>query len=120
MRRRLCLLAALPLVASCSWRTVRVGAPLPDARALEVGVTTREDALLALGPPRLIRRQFDGELYTWRYVESKTKTLDIIPYPISVFFYSDGEMREDDLTLMFGTDGVLRAVGIRHEVDADD
>ena len=110
----------LLFTSSCAWTRVRIGVPLPDSSSMQIGVSTKADVLRILGPPPVMRRQFDGELYTWRYTESHRKSLKLLPALISVFFYSDGELREDDLTMFFDRQGVLQAMGVRKETHSGD
>ena len=110
----------LLFTASCAWTHVRIGVRLPDASSMQIGVSTKADVLRVLGPPPVMRRQFDGELYTWRYTESYQESVKLLPVLVSLFFYSDGELLEDDLTMFFDRQGVLQAMGVRHETDSGD
>lgn len=109
--------AALLLVVSsgCAFTYTEVGTAVPDPSALEVGVSTSEDVLATLGPPRVVRKQFDGELFTYRRLESKRRSLAILPVFVRLIYIASGEQRRDDITLLFDHDGVLRAIGMRLE-----
>jgi hypothetical protein len=67
--------------------------------------------------PVLVRRQFDGDLYTWRRTKSRLRSLTILPVYVKAFFYSHSESRRDDLSLLFDHGGVLRGVGLRRETE---
>ncbi len=117
--RRLAAVAVAALLSGCSLVYTEVGVPVPAGDGLEVGRTTKAEALEALGPPRLVRRQFDGELYTWRRTKSRRRSLTLIPIYVRAFHYSDAESQRDDLSLLFDRDGVLRGIGRRLETEED-
>jgi hypothetical protein len=110
---------SLLLLSGCAWTSTVVGGSLPSAEALVVGRSTTPEALAALGPPRLVRQQFDGALYTWRRTESRSRSITILPIYVKAFHYSSGESRRDDLSLFFDREGVLRGVGERRETEED-
>ena len=107
----------LGLLSGCSFTYAEIGIPVPEATGLEIGRSTKPDVLEALGPPRLVHRQFDGELYTWRRTKKRTRSLTILPIYVRAFFYSDGDSRRDDLSLLFDREGVLRGIGRRLETE---
>lgn len=118
MRRRAAIaVVASALLAGCTITYAEVGMPLPDAEGLEIGVTTKPEALAALGPPRLVRREFDGDHYTWRRTKSRSRALVVLPIFVRAFHYSNGQSRRDDLSLLFDHDGILRGVGLLRETD---
>lgn len=112
-------LLCVALLSGCAFTNSEIGVPLPSAAGLVVGTTTKPEALAALGPPRLVRRQFDGDLYTWRQTKSRTRSITLFPMYVKAFFYSSGESRRDDLSLFFDREGILRGVGLRRESDED-
>ncbi len=116
MMRRLAL-ALLLLLSGCAFTTAEIGGPLPSAEGLVVGSTTKPEALSALGPPRLVQRQFDGDLYTWRRIRTRSRSITILPVYVKAFYYSSGESRRDDLSLFFDREGILRGVGLRRETE---
>lgn len=119
MRRVAVALLATTLTA-CALTYTRVGAEVPDGDGLEVGRTTREQALAQLGPPRLVRRQFDGELYVWRRQRGQSRSITILPIFVRAFHWEDSRLLRDELVLLFDPDGVLRAVGHRAETQEND
>jgi hypothetical protein len=114
---RTALILALVFVSGCAIKTSEVGGPLPSAEGLEVGRSTRAEALATLGPPRLVRRQFDGDLYTWRRTRSRRNSITILPIYVKAFYYSAGKSLRDDLSLFFDRDGILRGMGQRLETE---
>ncbi len=116
--RRLAVVLLAAALGGCALSYTRVGADVPDGSDLEVGWTTREQALTQLGPPRIVQRQYDGELYVWRHVRGQSRSITILPIFVRAFHWEDSRLLRDDLALFFGPDGVLRAVGQRSETDA--
>ena len=115
--KRITWIIALGLLSGCSFTYTEIGIPVPEADGLEIGRSTKPDVLEALGPPRLVRRQFDGELYTWRRTKSRQRSITILPIYVKAFFFSDGESRRDELSLLFDREGVLRGIGRRLETE---
>jgi hypothetical protein len=110
-------LVALGLLSGCSLTYTEIGIPVPEAEGLEIGRTTKPEVLEALGPPRLVRRQFDGELYTWRRTKARQRSLVILPVFVKALSLADGESRRDELSLLFDREGVLRGIGRRLETE---
>jgi len=108
-------LLCVALLPACAIVRTEVGAELPEIDALEVGVTTREQALSRLGPPHIVRQQFDGELYTWRALRGLNRSITILPIFVRAFYWEDSRLLRDDITLLFDEQGVLRAIGQRLE-----
>jgi hypothetical protein len=117
--KRIASIIALGLLCGCALTYTEIGTRVPETQGLEIGRSTKPDVLEALGPPRLVRRQFDGELYTWRRTKSRTRSLTILPIYVRAFFYSDGESRRDELSLLFDREGVLRGIGRRLETEEE-
>lgn len=113
--RELVLVLVAWLGSGCALNYFEVGVPVPEPEGLEVGHTTVTEVLDRFGPPRLIRRQFDGELYTWRRLVGRQRSLTLLPAYVRAFHYSESESFRDDLSLLFDRDGVLRGVGLRLE-----
>ncbi len=105
------------MLSGCAFTFTEVGTSVPGPGGLEIGRSTKAEALATLGPPVLVRRQFDGDLYTWRRTKSRLRSLTILPVYVKAFYYSDHESRRDDLSLLFDHDGVLRGIGLRRETE---
>ena len=116
---RALLLAALVALSGCTLTYEEIGTGVPDPHNLVVGRSTKLEVLEALGPPRLIRRQFDGDLYTWRRVTVRERSLTLLPVYVRAFYYADRESRRDDLSLLFDHEGILRGIGLRKETEED-
>lgn len=115
--RVLALLLLLALGQGCAFTYESIGVPVPDTDGLEIGRSTKADALASLGAPRLVQMQFDGQLYTWRWTKKRNRSVTLLPVYVEAFFYSDGDSRRDDLSLLFDREGVLRGIGLRRETE---
>ena len=81
--------------SGCAFTYTEVGTAVPDPAGLEVGVATSEDVLARLGPPRVVRKQFDGELFSYRRFERKRRSLTILPIFVRLLHVESGEQRVD-------------------------
>ena len=113
--RALALVFVAWLCSGCALTYFEVGVPVPDPAGLEIGRTTVTEVLELYGPPRLIRRQFDGELYSWRRLKGAQRSLTLLPAYVRAFHYSRAESLRDDLSLLFDREGVLQGIGLRLE-----
>ena len=103
------------MLSGCAFTFTEVGTSVPEPDELEIGLSTKAEALATLGPPVLVRRQFDGDLYTWRRTKSRLRSLTVLPVYVKAFYYSHHESRRDDLSLLFGHGGVLGGIGLLRE-----
>jgi hypothetical protein len=113
-RSVLALLAALAL-GGCYITDTTEGRPLPDASTLEVGRTSKAQALALLGPPLSVRRQFDGDLLIWRRSASRVETLRLIPI-LPLYEKTTGFADSDLLMLLFDRQGLLAGSGTQFDV----
>ncbi len=116
MSRVAAALLALGLSA-CTLTYTRVGKEVPETEGLQIGVSRREHVLERLGAPLYVRRQFDGELYVWRHLRGNSRSLQILPIFVQIFFWEDQRLLRDDVALLFDSDGVLRGIGRRIETE---
>ncbi len=108
-----CAVAALItlLLTGCAISHETSGrAPAHPGAALTVGQSTEADALVLLGPPRSVHRQFDGELLVWRADVRHTERLLLIPF-VPIYERFVGDSRSDTLALLFDRSGRLAGVG---------
>jgi outer membrane protein assembly factor BamE (lipoprotein component of BamABCDE complex) len=115
--KRVASVIALGLLCGCTLSYTEIGIRVPETDGLEIGRSTKPEVLEALGAPHLVRRQFDGELYTWRRTKNRRRSLILLPVYVRAFYYSDGESRRDELSLLFDREGVLRGIGRRLETE---
>ena len=104
-------------LAACTLTYTRVGTEVPETEDLEIGVSQREDVLEHLGAPLYVRRQFDGELYVWRRLQGRSRSVRILPIFLQIFFWEDNRLLRDDVALLFDRDGTLQGIGRRIETD---
>ncbi len=114
--RVLCALCVLFTLAGCYITETEQGRHLPDAAALQVGRSTKAEALALLGPPYSVRRQFDGDLFTWRRSASRLETLRLVPI-LPIYESTEGHADSDLLMLLFDPQGVLAGAGTQYEID---
>ena len=110
------LLPLLLLGASCTVAHQTIGRQIPTALDdLEIGVSTKADALALLGPPHAVRRQFDGDLLFYR--RDVVNSWGILLVPL-IALYSDweGESSSDILALLFAPCGVLAGTGVMRDI----
>jgi len=120
-RSRLFAALALCLISlpGCFIVDTRIGTPLPlDYERLEVGVTTKAEALAIVGAPDSARRQSDGDLYFYNRTHDYSSRLQLIPF-ITVYERTDGQVHTDRLALIFDAEGILRGVGIENEIGTE-
>ncbi|MHC5210511.1 MAG: hypothetical protein ACYTG2_07330 [Planctomycetota bacterium] len=108
-------LAACVLLSACSITHTSAGRPLPGTEGLEVGRTTKAEALVLLGAPLSVRRQFDGDLLLWTRLEAHGTRLRLVPF-LPLYEKSDGRSEQDVLALLFGHDGILAGVGVQRDI----
>ena len=112
---RLIALLLTCVLGGCALTYTEVGLDVPVTDGLEIGVSTEEEVLARLGPPRVTSRQFDGVLYTWRHLKGRRRSLTLLPIFVQIFHWEDGQLLRDDVSLLLDKDGVLRAIGRRYE-----
>ena len=113
------LAAVLPPLTGCYITDTLEGRPLPDTSALQVGSTTKAQALSLLGPPLSVRRQFDGDLLIWRRTASSVETLRLVPL-LPLYEHTEGHADADILTLLFDRQGVLAGAGTQCDISLPD
>jgi hypothetical protein len=113
------LAASLALLPGCYITDTLEGRPLPDTSALQVGLTTKAQALSLLGPPLSVRRQFDGDLLSWRRTASHSETLRLVPL-LPLYEHTEGHADADILTLLFDRQGVLAGAGTQCDISLPD
>jgi outer membrane protein assembly factor BamE (lipoprotein component of BamABCDE complex) len=109
------LLGAALATGGCSITHTTAGRELPATSALEPGRTTKAQALVLLGAPLSVRRQFDGDLLLWSRREAHGTRLSLVPF-LPLYERSDGHAEEDVLALLFDHDGVLVGFGVQRDI----
>ncbi len=117
---RALLLAGLALLAvpGCSISHEQAGREFPRVTGeLQVGRTTKADALALLGPPVSVRRQFDGDLLFWRRTATESVRFVILPTLVRIYERTDGTSNSDMIALLFDRDGLLSGIGVQHDIE---
>lgn len=114
------LALGLALVASlasgCTLTRVYVGTPVRFelAEALRPGESGKGEVLRRLGAPDGIVRQFDGDIFVYRYERRNRATFRIqepVITNLELFSYSRSEQKHDSIVVLFDEEGVVREVG---------
>jgi len=95
-----------------------IGSPVAEdsPERLVPGETTKAQVLASLGPPDLIVRQLDGDVFVYRYVRRNESTLTIEePFITSFnfFTYTRSIETDDRLSILFDAAGLVRSFGLR-------
>lgn len=114
---------AAPAAVGCTLTRVYRGTPIRmDAVGLiEAGVTTKGEVLTRLGAPDGIVRQFDGDIFVYRYVRRNTATLRLeepVVTRLEIFSWTRSEQRHDSIVVLFDREGVVQQVGTAQGTDA--
>ncbi|MCI0342593.1 MAG: hypothetical protein L0216_15870 [Planctomycetales bacterium] len=109
--------ALVAALAGCTIGRYERFEPIPadPETVLVPGKTTKAEVLAELGAPTEIHRQWDGDLFMYRYVRRNIATLEIAePYVTrqSLFVYDSKSERHDRLAVFFDRRGVVSGFGI--------
>ena len=104
------------LTWGCVLGRVYVGSEIPaDLQdKIAVGATTKSEVLRLYGPPDTIRRQYDGDVFVYRYLRRNFSILNItepVFTRLTIFSYSRVQQKDDSLVILFDKDGVVRNFG---------
>jgi outer membrane protein assembly factor BamE (lipoprotein component of BamABCDE complex) len=96
-----------------------IGSPLREdaATLLVAGETTKAQVLASFGPPDVIVRQLDGDVFVYRYLRRNTNTLTLeepVVTNFTFFSYTRSSEKDDRLSILFDASGVVRSFGLRH------
>lgn len=117
MRWTSLFLVALAL-GGCTIGRQYIGSELSgDPRAvLEIGKSTKADALRELGPPERLVRQTDGDVFVYAFVRRNSSSFTIgdpIFTSLTIFSWSKTQEKSDRLVLVFDRSGTLTGSGYR-------
>ena len=104
------------LTAGCMIGRVYVGSEIQDAlpAKIAVGSTTKSEILRLCGPPDTIRRQYDGDVFVYRYLRRNFATLQIsepVFTRLTIFSYSRAQQKDDSLVILFDKNGRVKNLG---------
>jgi outer membrane protein assembly factor BamE (lipoprotein component of BamABCDE complex) len=121
------LAIALGAGAGCTIQHYYIGSKLPTEGmdgTIHVGVTTKAQVLAQLGAPDELRRQFDGDVFVYRYMRMNSSQIKI-EEPIrstDLYVYKRVDEKSDRVVVLFDRAGLVSGVGVRMgtpELDAD-
>jgi outer membrane protein assembly factor BamE (lipoprotein component of BamABCDE complex) len=104
------------LAGGCTIGRVYIGSEIKQdpKEKIQNGVTTKSEILEYFGPPDLVQRQFDGDVFIYAFLR-KNSTKFFIEEPlitkVTIFSYSRIQQKKDALVILFDKDGVVRNYG---------
>jgi outer membrane protein assembly factor BamE (lipoprotein component of BamABCDE complex) len=122
-RSELALLALLALgLSGCEIVRVYQGSQLTadPYEWINSGQTTKSDVLRVFGPPDLIQRQLDGDVFTYAYLRKDTRTFTIeepVITDLEFLTYTRIDEKSDRLVVLFDKAGVVSAFGYRRSTE---
>jgi outer membrane protein assembly factor BamE (lipoprotein component of BamABCDE complex) len=116
------MILLLMLASSCTIGRTYVGSELlhNPAEMIMPGQTTKSQILDFFGPPVVVQRQHDGDIFTYAYIRSNYSKL-LIEEPIvtnlKVFTYSKTQQKHDILVILFDRDGTVKNFGFQRSTN---
>ena len=103
-------------VCSCSIGRVYMGSEIKEdpGERIAVGSTTKSEILKIFGPPILVQKQYDGDIFIYAYHRKNSTTLTIeepVFTNITIFTYTRIQQKKDSLVILFDKDGVVKSYG---------
>lgn len=114
LRYSLAGVIVLTLVAGCASQRHTSGRPISDQKVSQIqkGKTTIDDVIGLFGAPTQQSEMAGNILYTYRYTESKGKTM-FMPYVTS----GDSSEESDELTITFDKNtGTVKAFSLQRGI----
>jgi outer membrane protein assembly factor BamE (lipoprotein component of BamABCDE complex) len=104
------------LAGGCTIGRVYIGSEIKHdpKEKIQNGVTTKSQILDIFGPPDLVQRQFDGDVFIYAFLrKNSTKFFIEEPYitSLTIFSYSRIQQKKDALVILFDKDGVVKNYG---------
>ena len=104
------------MTCGCMIARVYVGSEIKDdlKDKIAVGSTTKGDILRIYGPPDTVRRQYDGDVFIYRYLRRNSSILDIaepVITRLTIFSYTRIQQKDDSLVILFDKDGAVKSFG---------
>jgi outer membrane protein assembly factor BamE (lipoprotein component of BamABCDE complex) len=104
------------LAGGCTIGRVYIGSEIKHdpKEKIQNGVTTKSQILEIFGPPDLVQRQFDGDVFLYAYLrKNSTKFYIEEPYitNLTIFSYSRIQQKKDSLVVLFDKEGVVKNYG---------
>ncbi len=104
------------MTCGCVIGRVYVGSEIKDdlQDKIGVGATTKGEILRIYGPPDTVRRQYDGDVFIYRYFRRNYSILNIsepVFTRLTIFSYSRVQQKDDSLVILFDKDGAVKSYG---------
>jgi outer membrane protein assembly factor BamE (lipoprotein component of BamABCDE complex) len=111
-------IALLMLIWGCTIGRVYIGSEIKydPKEKIQNGVTHKAEILEIFGPPDLVQRQFDGDVFIYAYLrKNSTKFYIEEPYitKLALFTYTRIQQKKDALVILFDKDGVVKNYGFQ-------
>jgi outer membrane protein assembly factor BamE (lipoprotein component of BamABCDE complex) len=111
-------IALLMLTWGCTIGRVYIGSEIKydPKEKIQNGVTDKAEILEIFGPPDLVQRQFDGDVFIYAYLrKNSTKFYIEEPYitKLALFTYTRIQQKKDALVILFDKDGVVKNYGFQ-------
>ena len=110
-------IASLMLLTwGCTIGRVYIGSEIKHDPKEEIrnGLTTKSQILAIFGPPDLVQRQFDGDIFIYAFLrKNSTKFAIEEPYitKLALFTYTRIQQKKDSLVILFDKGGVVKDYG---------
>jgi outer membrane protein assembly factor BamE (lipoprotein component of BamABCDE complex) len=122
-------LALALALSGCTLERRYIGSQLPTENMdgqIVVGTTTKAQVLAQIGAPDELLRQFDGDVFVYRYLRVNSSEF-VVEEPVitntELFTYKRVDEKSDRMVVLFDRSGVVSGVGVRMgtpELDQDD
>jgi outer membrane protein assembly factor BamE (lipoprotein component of BamABCDE complex) len=103
-------------VCSCTIGRVYRGSEIKEdpKERIVIGTTTKGEILRIFGPPYLVQKQYDGDIFVYTYHRKNSSTLALeepVFTNITFFVYRRIQEKRDSLVILFDKDGVVKNYG---------
>jgi outer membrane protein assembly factor BamE (lipoprotein component of BamABCDE complex) len=103
-------------VCGCSIGRVYMGSEIKEdpKEKIAVGSTTKSEILKIFGPPILVQKQYDGDIFIYAYHRKNSTTLTLeepVFTNITFFTYTRIQQKKDSLVILFDKDGFVKSYG---------
>lgn len=106
------------LAWGCTIGRLYLGSELKDdpQDKIMIGATTKSEVLKIYGPPYGVQRQYDGDVFIYRYLRSNSSALDLrepVVTRLTIFSFTRIQQKADSLVILFDKDGIVKSYGFR-------
>jgi outer membrane protein assembly factor BamE (lipoprotein component of BamABCDE complex) len=106
------------LAWGCTIGRLYLGSELRDdpQDKIMIGATTKSEVLKIYGPPYGVQRQYDGDVFIYRYLRQNSSALDLrepVVTRLTIFSFTRTQQKADSLVILFDKDGIVKSYGFR-------